>query len=75
LAGSSKGCGQSVDGAAPKADKILVGHAVGDDEMAAAARNVGTPEDKEQGQDKLSNVSPCLMPTGKQQQQKESLYE
>jgi hypothetical protein len=28
-----------------------------------------------QGLDKLSKVSPCLMPTGKQQQQKESLYE
>ena len=49
MAGSSKGCGQSVDGAAPEADKILEGHAVGDGEMAAAARNVGMPEDKEQG--------------------------
>jgi hypothetical protein len=75
LAGSSKGCGQSVDGAAPEGDKIVEGHAVGDGEMAAAAVSVATLEDKEQGQDKLSNVSPCLMPTDKQQQQKESLYE
>jgi hypothetical protein len=70
LAGSAKGCGQGVDGAASEADKILESHALGGGEMAMAASDVEMLEDKGQGQDKLSNVSPCLMPTGKQQQQK-----
>jgi hypothetical protein len=69
-ASGSKGAGQDVDGGAVAADKILGGHVVAGGVMAAAGRGGAGGGGSGKGRDKLSSVSPCVMPTGKQQQQK-----